>query len=212
MEGVRLVQARIATAIFRDPSSWRLDALNTDEHSRMTDAAADGVDLPPRELTEVDLAILQALQIDGRRSAVDLASDVGASEPTVKRRLSRLIQSHQIVLRCQVAHALAGWPIAATCWASVPPEQLEHTARSLLTLQEVSFCAAVTGPSNLLVSIRLRTLDQLQRFEARVAAKLPWVVFDDRALTLVQAKASCAALDSTGRRVGSTPIAPWAEV
>jgi DNA-binding Lrp family transcriptional regulator len=53
-------------------------------------AEADGGNVPPPQLDDVDLEILRLLRVDARRSARAIARDVGMSPGAVNERLTRL--------------------------------------------------------------------------------------------------------------------------
>src|SRR5579885_2255980 len=48
------------------------------------------------DLDEIDLRIVQLLQENGRRSNSDIARQIGVSEPTVRKRIERLVQDRII--------------------------------------------------------------------------------------------------------------------
>jgi DNA-binding Lrp family transcriptional regulator len=56
-------------------------------------AEADGGNVPPPQLDDVDLEILRLLRVDARRSARAIARDVGMSPGAVNERLTRLENS-----------------------------------------------------------------------------------------------------------------------
>ena len=99
----------------------------------------------------------------------------------------------------------------ATFSARVPPEELERTARSLITLSEIRVCTAVTGADNLMMSVWLRSLGDTQRLEQRLARHLPALELTDRAITLRTEKRIGTLLDEAGRRTGAVPIDPWGD-
>ncbi|WP_233225834.1 hypothetical protein [Amycolatopsis sp. CA-126428] len=84
-------------------------------------------------------------------------------------------------LRCEVAQPSTGWPVAAT-----------------------------TGADNLVMTLWLRSLGDVQRLEAELAGKLPALTLTDRAVTLHAARQMGCLLDDTGRITDVVPIDPWA--
>jgi DNA-binding Lrp family transcriptional regulator len=121
-----------------------------------------------------------------------------------------MIDGGLLSLRCEVAQPITGWPVAATFWARVPPDELDRTATALTGLPEVRLCAATTGADNLVMTLWLRSLGDVQRLEAELARKLPALVLTDRAVTLHAAKRMGCLLDGTGRITDVVPIDPWA--
>jgi DNA-binding Lrp family transcriptional regulator len=153
--------------------------------------------------------VLRALE-DGRSTAADIAARTARSGSTVRRWLTEMIDGGLLSLRCEVAQPITGWPVAATFWARVPPDELDRTATALTGLPEVRLCAATTGADNLVMTLWLRSLGDVQRLEAELAGKLPALTLTDRAVTLHAVKRMGCLLDDAGRIAGVVPIDPWA--
>lgn len=147
-----------------------------------------------------------ALARDGRRSAVNLATEIGVSAPTVRRRLDRLIGEQLLSLRCEVAHVLNGWHVTATLWARSPGAAVNNFGRALADQPEVRVCCAITGESNLVVTAWLHGIADLHVFERRLAAQFPALEVTGREVTLHTPKRLGMLLDSQGRRTGMVPI------
>ena len=208
LQGVRGMRTQVGTGIFAHGAGWRLDALSADQQERIARGATPqptGHDLTDAYVRELLLSLGQ----DGRRSAAQLAESVGASPSTVRRRLTRVESEQLISFRCEVANVVSGWPVIATFWASVPPEDLAKTAQAIAGLSGVRLCTAVTGASNLLITMWLRSLSDSQRIEALLAQHFPELVLNDRAVVLRVVKRMGRILDEAGRSVGAVPIDPW---
>ncbi|MDI3389328.1 Lrp/AsnC family transcriptional regulator [Streptomyces sp. B-S-A8] len=219
MPGVVATRAQLATRVYGDGSRWRLRALSEAQQRSLSDLApprparrpAGTAPEPPPELDAASRSLLPATSADGRRSVAQLAQVTGLSPTTVRRRLTRLIEEHDLMLRCEVARELTDWPVSATLWAQVPPAQLESAARGLLTLAEVRLCACVTGPNNLLFTVWLRSVADVQRLEAQLAERLPFLTLVDRAIALRQTKLMGHLVGPGGRATGVVPVDLWAE-
>ena len=208
LPGVRGMRTQLGTGIYAHGAGWRLDALSADQQERIGRGArpsSTGQDLTNTYVRELLLALGQ----DGRRSAAQLAESVGASASTVRRRLARIESEQLISFRCEVANVVSGWPVIATFWASVPPDDLAKAAQAIAGLSGVRLCTAVTGASNLLITMWLRSLSDTQRIEALLAQHLPELVLNDRAVILQVVKRMGRVLDDAGRAVGTVPIDPW---
>ncbi len=210
LPGVTATRASIGTRLYGEGSRWRLRALSTVQSERLRLSSPP----PPRSgatgLDGPDRALLPELSRDGRGSAVELGRAVGLSAPTVRRRVGRLIADHDLALRCEVARELTEWPVSATLWAVVPADRLAEAVRVLLTLPEVRLCASVTGPHNLLFTVWLHTIQDVQRLETRLGERLPHLQLRDRAIVLRQTKLMGRLLDARGRAAGVVPVDPWA--
>ncbi|MCZ0971167.1 Lrp/AsnC ligand binding domain-containing protein [Streptomyces albulus] len=107
-----------------------------------------------------------------------------------------------------MARELTEWPVSATLWASVPAERLPEAVRVLLTLPEVRLCSSVTGPQNLLFTVWLHTVADVQRLETQLGERLPQLVLRDRSVVLRQTKLMGRLLDPRGRVTGVVPVDP----
>ena len=210
LEGVRAVRTHLGTGFYAEGAGWRLDALSPaqqDQLASTSDSGATGVPGP----RAWDRELLLACSGDGRRSVAQLAELTGTSPSTVRRRLDRAVRERVVSFRCEVSNALSGWPISATFWVSVAPDVLEPTARAVAGVPHVRLCAAVTGSSNLIVTVWLRSLGDLQRLEALLADRFPGLGVDDRAVALRIPKRIGWLLDEAGRSLSAVPIDLWHE-
>ncbi|MFC5092992.1 Lrp/AsnC family transcriptional regulator [Amycolatopsis plumensis] len=204
LPGLRGTRTHAVTTVYGEGNQWRLDALSP-QHRVSSPPKAGNRPVWKDDYREV----LRALG-DGRSPAADIAARTAGSGSTVRRRLNEMIGGGLLSLRCEVAQPITGWPVAATFWARVPPNELHRTATALTELPEVRLCAATTGADNLVMTLWLRSLGDVQRLEAELAAKLPALSLTDRAVTLHAAKRMGCLLDDTGRITDVVPIDPWA--
>ena len=118
---------------------------------------------PPTAL-DIDTALIAGLTEDGRATYTDLARRAGTTALTARRRLDALV--HDLVLRLatELDLALLGAHTEALLWIAVRPGALQQTARTLSTHPHVRFCAATTGPANLIVAVAAADLDALYAF------------------------------------------------
>ncbi|MGW3966702.1 Lrp/AsnC family transcriptional regulator [Amycolatopsis sp. NPDC005003] len=204
LPGVRGTRTHAITTVYGEGNHWRLDALSPKRPGYAPPATAN------RPVwKDHHRAVLRAMA-DGRSPAADIAARTGKSGSTVRRRLTEMIDGGLLSLRCEVAQPITGWPVAATFWARVPPDELDRTATALTGLPEVRLCAATTGADNLVLTLWLRSLGDVQRLEAELAGKLPALTLTDRAVTLRAAKRMGCLLDDRGRITDVVPIDPWA--
>lgn len=224
MPGVRAVRTTVGIRSFLSGSRWRLRALSPSQQVRLAalggsgaSAGADGHDGPARGTARGPArgsaeyrALLRLLSADARLGATELAERLGVSRVTARRRLAAAF-SGDLVVRCDVAQPLTGWPVTAMLWAQVPPDHVDDVARRLAGLPEARAAESVTGgAANLLLGVWLRTLADLQRLEAALAQRVPELRVLDRSIALRTAKRMGRLLDASGRAVGLVPVDPWA--
>ncbi|NUU24864.1 MAG: Lrp/AsnC family transcriptional regulator [Streptomycetaceae bacterium] len=208
MPGVMSTRTHLSTRGYAEGGRWRLGSLDREQRETISALAR------PRGAGPTDLAahrdLVLALGPDGRLSLTDLAAALGVSVNTAGRRLSRLLESGQLGLRCELARSLSGAPVAATLWADVPPEHLDAAGNHIANLPEVRMCMATAGPHNLLTTVWLRSLGDAHHLEIRLAQDLPHLRIAERAVALRAVKLMGRLLDPAGRAAGFVPLDVWA--
>ncbi|MGV0745800.1 Lrp/AsnC family transcriptional regulator [Mycolicibacterium sp. XJ870] len=112
------------------------------------------------EVDDIDLALLRALQNDGRASYVDLAETVGLSPAGARRRVVRLIESQVVRIGAVVRHSgqdrqsALGLGIRLTGAA-------DEVVSALMGMRSVIFVARTLGRFDLLVTVRAFSAAQL---------------------------------------------------
>jgi Lrp/AsnC family leucine-responsive transcriptional regulator len=146
------------------------------------------------ELDEIDLAILQLLQEDGRISNVDLAARVELSPPATHTRLKRLQANGYIrKFTAILDQELVGFDM--TCYVNISlrmhgVEELEQFRRNVLSMNQVLECYHVTGEFDYLLKIVVRNRRDLQQFVEHNLTSLPGVARIHTSLVLDEIKSS----------------------
>ncbi|MGC0420391.1 Lrp/AsnC family transcriptional regulator [Embleya sp. AB8] len=213
LPGIRATRSHLTTRSYTEGSSWRLRSLDPAQQHTVGDsrrpAPSPGTAGTVDALEHRDLIL--ALGEDGRMSLTDLAAAIGTSVNTAGRRLTKLIDSGALVLRCELARSLSGSPVSATFWAQVPPEHLDATARELAQLPEIRMIMGIAGPHNLVMTLWLRSVAEAQTLETRLAERLLHLRTVDRAIALRAVKLMGRLLDPEGRAIGFVPLDIWAD-
>jgi DNA-binding Lrp family transcriptional regulator len=167
------------TRIYKEGSKWRLRALSPAQVRQLGSLArpdsAASVEVYRTVLDQADQWIVDAMSADGRASYAALAETAGISEPTVRRRLRRMLDSGRLAVRCDIAWEAAGWPVPTTLALRVPAERLDETARALAALPETRLVASCVGEADLLTSLWLPSLADGHRFATLLAERFPGV-------------------------------------
>jgi Lrp/AsnC family leucine-responsive transcriptional regulator len=133
------------------------------------DAAPDA---PSVGLDSFDLAILNLVQENNRLSSQQIGAQIGLSASSVQRRLRRLHEVGVIVADVSlIAPAAAGNRVTVIVEVSLEREQLqqrEEFERSVRTLPEVVQCYYVTGNSNYVLILNLKTMEDFSKFTDEV--------------------------------------------
>lgn len=212
LEGVRAVRTHLAGRVHAEASRWRLRALSREQVAVLTaDEPARRTAAPAFPLTALDHRLITALSVDGRATYRALAERCDANPDTVRRHVRRLFAADLLHARCEVARPLSDWPVGVTLWGRVPAARLQEVAQRITGMREVRLCASVISRYNLHIVAWVRSLDDAQRFEIRLAEQAPDLNVTDRAVALGPMKLSGHLLDEDGYRVGATPLALWKE-
>ncbi|GAA1034359.1 MULTISPECIES: Lrp/AsnC family transcriptional regulator [Amycolatopsis] len=202
LSSVTAIRTLVSPRILSDGSTWRV---------RSGRSGAPGPPTPqfsaPVRFDPLDRALLHALGADGRAAASTLAAQLNVGETTVRRRLTALLDSGELVLRCEIARSLSPAPVTAILWIQVPPGRIDDAGRALTALPETRMCAAVNGIANLLLVVWLSSEYQLVTLENVLATAQPWLSVADRAITLRPVKLMGHLLDGEGRPVKYVPLA-----
>ncbi|MCM2393588.1 Lrp/AsnC family transcriptional regulator [Streptomyces albipurpureus] len=209
--GVRATRTQLVTRAYALGGDWRLGALDARQLEQMGSPVQISTGTV-RPLPEVERRLLRLLCHDGRASLTELAVGLGCGLSTVRRRLRSMIADRALVLRCDVAQPLSGWPVCLTLSAQSPADQLVAIANGLATLPETRSCAITTGGStNVVHSTWLRSLHDAHRLELLLAERYPALRITDRAVTLGHVKRTGRLLDDEGRSIGIVPMDVWTD-
>ncbi|MFE0642519.1 Lrp/AsnC family transcriptional regulator [Streptomyces sp. NPDC058877] len=212
LPGVAATRSQIASTLHSVGSRWRLDRLAPSGRENLAPppthiGAGIGRRLAPAD--ELDHRLFGLLAQDCRQSVAALAQGSGASASTVRRRLDRFHRTDALVYRCEVARYLSGWPVAVTLWGIAPPDATTRITAHLATQRETRLCASISGPHNLLLTVWLRSAEDIPSFETRLYSRFPELTVADRAVTLWPLKLAGQILDPQGRRIRGVPVGFW---
>lgn len=113
-----------------------------------------------------DHLLVQLLQADGRATQLQLAKEVGLSQPATAERIRKLEESGVITgYSAKVDAARLGKDVTAFVGVGVEhPKYFENFAKKVLAMPEVLECHRVAGPDSYLLKVKTtntRTLDTL---------------------------------------------------
>lgn len=211
LRGVRSTHTRLGLTVFSEGGDWRTHAIPSASRALLPESGGGtrdtyGIRTRTRE-TPHDDALRTALGNDGRMSYKELGAAVGVSEYAARRRLLRMLRDHEITLRCDLAHPLAGYRAVTLYRASVPHQRLEHIGAALARMEQVRLSVSISGPHNLLVMVWLHDLDGISPFEAHLAERFPHLEVGDRTIALHTPKRMGWLLDAHGRATEYVPLA-----
>jgi DNA-binding Lrp family transcriptional regulator len=147
-------------------------------------------------LDNLDKAILQALQTNGRMSNVELAQRINLSPPATHARIKRLEQRGYI--RQYVAlldQESVGYDML--CFVNISlqlhqPEQVEGIREAIRNMPEVLECYHVTGEFDYLLKVVIKNRKDLERFVIDRLTAVPGVARIYTSLVLNEVKSTTA--------------------
>ncbi|MFI0354613.1 Lrp/AsnC family transcriptional regulator [Actinomadura sp. 9N407] len=215
LEQVVATRTQIGTAIHAEGSRWRIDRLEgpTGEPSRdrlgQERLAQDRPGRGRGAIKRSDVELVRLLGHDCRQPVARLAERTGLSPTTVRRKLQRLDADRALIYRCEVARLASGWPVAVNFWGAVASAEVAEVAARLAGLREIRLCTSLSGPSNLLFTVWLRSYEHIQAFETELGRRFPTLAINDRAVTLWPMKLGGHILDPDGRHLRAVPFEAW---
>ena len=99
----------------------------------------------------VDRRIMELLQRDGRLSNSEVARSLGLSEPTVRRRISRLIETGILRIVGVINPEAVGYTISAVIGVNSALQQLDEVAKTIASFSEIRYLGYSTGSFDFII-------------------------------------------------------------
>lgn len=208
LPGIRATRTLIVSSPFTDAGQWRLRALSADEVAAAERYAAKpltgrGGHVDP----QLEHDMLHILARDGRATVTAIARDLGVGQRRIREAFATLSSQGRLVVRTEVARAHSGWPVHAWYFLRVPAATAERVGLAITRIHEVRMAVSTIGPYNLVLSVWMRTLTDVQRLEAALEKRVPGVSIADRSVVLRSLKKEGRHLSNEGLATGtSIPI------
>jgi Lrp/AsnC family transcriptional regulator for asnA, asnC and gidA len=130
-------------------------------------------------LDELDRTILRLLREDGRRSNADIARIAGVSQPTVRQRLDRIVQSGAAYVTARINPAAIGFPIDALVMIKVSGRNVRTVGEELAAKENVAYVGYLVGAYDIQVQAYFRDNDHLFQFVTEEIAAIEGVASAD---------------------------------
>jgi Lrp/AsnC family transcriptional regulator for asnA, asnC and gidA len=115
-------------------------------------------------LDVLDRRIIQLLRYDGRRSYADIARLVGVSEPTIRKRVDRLVRTGAIYVVARVNPAAIGFAIDAMVGIRVRRGTVQSVGTRLAAMDNVAYVGYMTGGFDIFIEVFLPDTEGLFAF------------------------------------------------
>ncbi len=128
------------------------------------------------EIDKTDLKIVNLLLEDGRKSASEIARQIGeVSERAVRYRIERMIEEDVIRLSAVVRPEALGLPIRADVWLEVESDRIREVAQKMAEFENVTYVACSIGENDISIQVVAKDTDEVYRFVTETIRKVPGV-------------------------------------
>lgn len=128
------------------------------------------------DLDATDIAILRLLQEQGRTPNAQIARELGVSEPTVRKRIDRMVQDEIIKVVAVLNPRKTGFATDVLIGMRVEPGKMLEVGRSLSDLDQCVYLGYTTGRYDLLVEMLFRDDEVLFEFLQKQLPSLGGIV------------------------------------
>ncbi|RME44649.1 MAG: Lrp/AsnC family transcriptional regulator [Chloroflexi bacterium] len=128
------------------------------------------------EPDDIDWKIILLLNQDGRMSSAEIARKLGnISARTVTNRIAALREHGIIDIRAIVNPDKVGYSVMADVLVEIEPGRVKEVAQQAARFPQCSYVACATGDSDVSISLRVRSIDELFSFVTEKLSKIPGV-------------------------------------
>jgi Lrp/AsnC family transcriptional regulator for asnA, asnC and gidA len=128
------------------------------------------------KLDRTDWEIITLLNEDGRMPSTEIARRLGdVSARTVTNRINQLTRHGIINVRAVVDPESVGYSVMADVFIDVEPGRVREVAYKVAEFPEVTYVACAAGESDVSVSLRVRTIEEMFNFINENIGKIPGV-------------------------------------
>jgi DNA-binding Lrp family transcriptional regulator len=154
---------------------WDLPMWRSDSTGDKGSSAARREVLAPEQVDDIDVRIIELLQESGRRPAVEIARILGVGEPTVKRRIGRLLERGICKVVGVVNPEMLGFEADVNVFVRTDPDKMVGVGDALSRLNEAFYVAYTVGRFDILVELQMRSTVGVFEFVANSIATIPGV-------------------------------------
>jgi len=202
LDGVISTSVQFTRTMYREGSEFDLGVLSASQR-RMVQAhlQTETVVAPatPSPLTD---RVIRALQPNVRRPAAEIAEELDISVAVARRVIAQLMHTDWVRMRADFAHDVVGFNASVLLWLSVPQDQLQSVAINLALMPSARLASSMLGPSNLILMLWMKELDELDDIELKLLRVFPQTRVMDRWMIPHVPKRMGTLFDESGHRTG----------
>ncbi|WP_461031747.1 Lrp/AsnC family transcriptional regulator [Streptomyces mayteni] len=175
--GVRQLETSYFRRVFKPGSDWRPHALTAAQARAVAETLPTATSDPRPNAFLLELVALIGDEV--RRPISELRPRVGRSLSAVSRGVDALLVASWVNWRIDFSHELGGWE-ELMLWFDVPQSELDDVAAALRRFPQLRWCSSMTGASNLIATVCVRDLVELDEIEGALAERFPRARVTDR--------------------------------
>ncbi len=156
------------------------------------------------EMDVLDRRIMRRLRADSRHSYASIARELGVSEPTVRKRVERLIVRGAILPMTGVNPAAIGLPVDAMVGIRLNRGYSREVGTRLAAMENVAYVGYTTGSFDILIEAHVADNEGLYKFLNEDLAQIEGIAYTETWHILRTDKTN---LEWEGENVGREPIA-----
>ena len=115
-------------------------------------------------LDELDRRIVAVLQENARLTNAEIAAQVGSSEPTVRRRVERLLREQVIKIVAVAAPFQLGYQVVAILGIQIDHQHLTQIEEALSAMSEIRFAGVTLGGYDVVAEAWFHSNEELLAF------------------------------------------------
>jgi len=128
------------------------------------------------KIDKIDLDIVNSLLEDGRKSATEIARQIGdISERTVRYRIDRMVEEGIIRISAIVSPQAFGLDTYADIWIEVESDKILEVAQKMTEYENVTYVASSLGEADVSIQVVAKNTAEVYQFVTEVVRKVPGV-------------------------------------
>jgi Lrp/AsnC family transcriptional regulator, regulator for asnA, asnC and gidA len=116
------------------------------------------------DIDVIDRCLIALLQVDGRLTHAELARRLAIPEPTIRRRMKRLLDEEVMQIVAVPNPLKIGYGIHAVVSARVQPGRTNDVVAALVPLRQVRYIGITAGASDIVIEALFRDNDDFRLF------------------------------------------------
>ncbi len=141
------------------------------EHVARHDVSGD----PAILLDPLDHKIIAVLQENARLTNAEVAGQVGSSEPTVRRRVDRLLDNHVIKIVAVAPPFSLGYHVVAILGIQIDHSHLDEIQTALTAMPEIRFAGITLGSYDVVTEVWFHSNGEMLAFLHERLSKIPGI-------------------------------------